>query len=66
MSISVEDRGRNHCNGKQSFVSPHLARKIIARDRRRKGGMNVYRCRECGQFHIGHSKGSTIGWKYRS
>jgi predicted RNA-binding Zn-ribbon protein involved in translation (DUF1610 family) len=66
MIITSQHRGLRHCNGKQGFASPHLAQKIIRRDKRRKGGMNIYRCAACGLFHIGHSNARANNWKYRS
>lgn len=41
------------CLGKQA-LSPGLAQKIAARQRRTgKGSSNAYRCRTCGQWHVG-------------
>jgi len=45
------------CLGKEAFVDPALARKVMARMRRKRRPVGVYRCRHCGQWHIGQNDG---------
>lgn len=37
------------CHGKAAFISICLARKAAAR----RKGRNVYRCKSCGNWHVG-------------
>ncbi len=42
------------CYGKQGFNSRHDANKVLKRTTRRSDQpLNVYRCVECGDWHIG-------------
>lgn len=43
------------CVGKQRFLTHDDARKIVKRMKQRgKGGANVFKCRFCHHWHIGH------------
>lgn len=48
-----------HCERKLKYTSVKMAEKRI-KDRRKKGhivdGLNIYKCKYCGYFHIGHKK----------
>jgi hypothetical protein len=46
------------CAGKEAFVDPGLARRVMVRMRRRKHRpVTTYRCPHCGQWHIGTGEG---------
>jgi hypothetical protein len=44
---------RKSCEGKVRYATVEEARKRL------RGGMNAYRCKFCGGYHIGHRPGTT-------
>ena len=53
---------RKSCTGKQRHATPAKGHAHIARLHRSKGWqgrMDVYRCRFCNGYHVGHSKGGS-------
>lgn len=54
-----EDRALSGCFGKQAFDSPGEAARAarrINRSANRRQPVGHYRCRQCGDFHIGGRK----------
>lgn len=51
---------RNSCTGKRRYLTAQEGQEAIFWLNRRRGyqgRMDVYRCRFCNGYHIGHSKG---------
>jgi hypothetical protein len=49
-------RRMSSCSGRQGYDSKGMAERIAVRSRKRGNGkVAVYRCGECGQWHIGNS-----------
>lgn len=51
---------RNACTGKHRHATPAEGQAHIAHLHRRfgySGRMDVYRCRWCNSYHVGHAKG---------
>lgn len=50
----------NGCNGKRPYETRQLAeaakRVMLGKDRRDATRMNVWQCRNCAKFHIGHER----------
>jgi hypothetical protein len=55
MAVSYED----HCQGKVAFASHELASQVRNRKHKSKsmrGGLQVYRCQFCRQWHLGSAR----------
>ena len=50
---SDEEERVKSCVGKHAYPSAKKAWQVA---KRYKGGLSAYRCRFCGQWHIGHSR----------
>jgi hypothetical protein len=53
------------CKGKVRYQTPQqihrIRRKAAGRKRRVKSRTDIYRCRHCGGYHVGHN--ATRGWE---
>lgn len=48
-----------YCGGKAAFVSPAMAQLVL--DRTPHIDRQAYRCRNCGKWHLGRTKGDISG-----
>jgi hypothetical protein len=56
------------CLGKSAYQTQMQAQAAIGRRRRNnkdRAPLNAYRCRYCGQWHVGHPKPKTIAERKR-
>lgn len=43
------------CDGsKAPYTSLRVAKSILARTKNKKGAMEIYRCKRCSAYHVGH------------
>lgn len=51
--MGQEDR---ECAGLTRYVSPAAAHKVVGYRKKRRGWRgHVFRCRDCGSWHVGHN-----------
>jgi hypothetical protein len=51
--LPLVERG---CTSKAAYVSRREARTWVRNGRRSHGSLDPYRCRSCGQWHLGHRR----------